>query len=428
MQGYREPVPSKSRIRDVQTMKPSHLNLICLFGALRGCEGLWKALPSSASAKKKAALCVEEDPALFTQCPVEEPSAAWGDVNLTWYKAQWDAARSSVPALTAMCKGGGWTKYPCRTFGALDWEGKPGQPPKRVVIDTDMANEVDDFPAVVWALLLNRTLVLPHLLGHGTASSMAAHGAAFAVRPSALAPLRVVEMDAFLRRGLAPRRLRVLDIAAKFATQGDGYFDALGVRWHNATAPLRVPMRDFSPASIRAAFGGCAGARVLAFRSLFAALDVKDWREYPPPGLGWLNKVAMPALLRAAPALAGAASEVRLRSPAHPASRRSRSVLAIGDPPELLRGCDDRRRRARVAAAVTSRTRDGGVVSFRPRSIRRAPSLGVDRVYRRVRFDADRVCDSHSNRIRLLPRAPSPVGRDRGGRRRRGRVFGVRAR
>ena len=45
-------------------------------------------------------------------------------------------------------------------------------------------------------------------------------------------------MDAFLRRGLAPRRLRVLDIAAKFATQGDGYFDALGVRWHNATAPL----------------------------------------------------------------------------------------------------------------------------------------------------------------------------------------------
>ena len=164
--------------------------------------------------------------------------------------------------------------------------------------------------AVVWALLLNRTLVLPHLLGHGTASSMAAHGAAFAVRPSALAPLRVVEMDAFLRRGLAPRRLRVLDIAAKFATQGDGYFDALGVRWHNATAPLRVPMRDFSPASIRAAFGGCAGARVLAFRSLFAALDVKDWREYPPPGLGWLNKVAMPALLRASPALAGAAAEV----------------------------------------------------------------------------------------------------------------------
>jgi hypothetical protein len=135
-------------------MKLSRINLVYLFGALvRGCEGLWRALPSSASAKK-AALCVEEDPALFTQCPVEEPRAAWGDVNLTSYKAQWDAARSSVPALTAMCKGGGWTKYPCRTFGALDWEGKPGkQLPKRVVIDTDMTNEVDDFPAVVWALL-----------------------------------------------------------------------------------------------------------------------------------------------------------------------------------------------------------------------------------------------------------------------------------
>jgi hypothetical protein len=79
-----------------------------------------------------------------------------------------------------------------------------------------------------------------------------------------------------------------------------------------------------------------------------------------------------------------------------PLSKRAR------DPPEILRGCDDRRRRARVAAAVTSRTRDGGVVSFRPRSIPRAPSLGVDRVYRRVRFDADRVYDSHSNKFRLL--------------------------
>ena len=33
--------------------------------------------------------------------------------------------------------------------------------------------------AVVWALLLNRTLVLPHLLGHGTAQLRATHSSAF---------------------------------------------------------------------------------------------------------------------------------------------------------------------------------------------------------------------------------------------------------
>ena len=85
--------------------------------------------------------------------------------------------------------------------------------------------------AVVWALLLNRTLVLPHLLGHGTASSMAAHGAAFAVRPAALKPLRVIEMDDFLRLGLRPQRLRVLDIAAKFATQSEELAAAAEARY-----------------------------------------------------------------------------------------------------------------------------------------------------------------------------------------------------
>ena len=107
-----------------------------------------------------------------------------------------------------------------------------------------------------------------------------------------------------------------------------------------------------------------------------------------------------------------------------PLSKRSRDRRPPRNPPRLRRSTPTR---ARVAAAVTSRTRDGGVVSFRPRSIRRAPSLGVDRVYRRVPFDADRVCDSHSNKFRLLARVLT-VGRDRGGRRRRGRVFGVRAR
>ena len=114
---------------DLVIMAPS-LSLVCVLGALGG----------SFAAKNRA--CVPEEPvAAFTQCPVEEPGMAWGEVDLGSYKAQWDAARSSVPALTAMCKHGS-AKYPCRAPGALNWEGKKGSAPKRVVIDTDFANEV----------------------------------------------------------------------------------------------------------------------------------------------------------------------------------------------------------------------------------------------------------------------------------------------
>ena len=63
--------------------------------------------------------------------------------------------------------------------------------------------------AVVWALLLNRTLVLPHLLGHGTAQLRAAHSSAFDVESAraAVAPLRLVEMEPWLRLGIAPQVL-----------------------------------------------------------------------------------------------------------------------------------------------------------------------------------------------------------------------------
>ena len=171
--------------------------------------------------------------------------------------------------------------------------------------------------AVVWALLLNRTLVLPHLLGHGTAATMAPHGAAFDAPRAAAAiadALRVEEMPAFLARGLEPRGVLVLDINIRMRVAGDdAYFEALGVRWHNRTAPLRVPMADFTPASIVAAFGGCTAAhhRVLAFRSLFAALDAKGPKDYPPPGFGWLNRVAMPALLKPAPALSALVDRIQ---------------------------------------------------------------------------------------------------------------------
>jgi len=178
--------------------------------------------------------------------------------------------------------------------------------------------------AVVWALLLNRTLVLPHLLGHGTAQLMAAHSDAFDVAAArvAVAPtLRVTEMDGFLRLGLAPRRVLVLDINIKMRGADDAYFDRLGVSQRTRGPPRRVAMPDFAPASIVAAFGACARHRALAFRSLFAALDVKP-KDYPPPGMSWLNRQAMPSLLRPARTPAQASSAKRSGSAAHRPARR----------------------------------------------------------------------------------------------------------
>ena len=68
-------------------------------------------------------------------------------------------------------------------------------------------------------------------------------------------------------------------------------------------------MANFTPATIVRAFGGCARHRALAFRSLFAALDAKP-RDYPAPGMGWLNRKAMVALLRPAPPLAAVVSQL----------------------------------------------------------------------------------------------------------------------
>ena len=75
--------------------------------------------------------------------------------------------------------------------------------------------------SVVWALLLNRTLVLPHLLGHGTAKLRAAHSDAFDVEAarSTVKPLRVEEMETWLRLGLVLQRLLVLSMRCR--SRGD---------------------------------------------------------------------------------------------------------------------------------------------------------------------------------------------------------------
>lgn len=171
--------------------------------------------------------------------------------------------------------------------------------------------------AVVWALLLNRTLVLPHLLGHGTAEVLSPHGTAFDVpRASSLVAerLRIVEMPAFLTLGLDPALVLALDVDIRMRRSDDyAYYRALGVGWaSSASSPpfalrRRVPMRDFTPASIIGSFGSCRGAphRVLAFSSLFAAVTLKGPADYPGGARGyrWLNQVAMPALLQPTPAV-----------------------------------------------------------------------------------------------------------------------------
>ena len=125
--------------------------------------------------------------------------------------------------------------------------------------------------AAAWAAVLNRTLVLPHLLGHATEREyeagtpvrrpMATYAAAFDLaRARTAAPLRVIVVDEFLQLGLSPLHLVQLEHVAvlKLVAARDDYFEQLGLGW--ASQRLDVPMTSFTPDSIRAAFGGCVAA------------------------------------------------------------------------------------------------------------------------------------------------------------------------
>lgn len=136
--------------------------------------------------------------------------------------------------------------------------------------------------AVIWSLLLNRTLVLPHLLGHATADVMVAHGAVFdtsqAVR--SVAPLQLIEIEGFLRLGIRPTQVLELITKTKYSVASDSYFRALGPRWRPiGQRALVVPLHDFSAQAIVASFGGCSNHQAIAFQSLFAAFDVSCFIE-----------------------------------------------------------------------------------------------------------------------------------------------------
>ena len=195
--------------------------------------------------------------------------------------------------------------------------------------------------AVAWAQLLNRTLVLPHLLAHGAVHPRAPFGDAFDVGGAQLAPLRVIEMDHFLRRGVEPNGVLALVTTNKFRPADDSaYFDSLGVAWHRNGHRLEVSMPSssnggggggsYSPDAIRKAFGSCgANHAVLAFRSLFAAFDPKPLSRSPQgwsvcggcrsrtrcgecmPGLQWLDQQALPELLTPTKGLISVAEGIR---------------------------------------------------------------------------------------------------------------------
>ena len=171
--------------------------------------------------------------------------------------------------------------------------------------------------AAAWASILNRTLVLPHLTSHTGGKPLAAFGAAFDVAGGAAAalPLSLLELDDYKRFGLPPpARHLVLDTNTRFAVADDAYLAAVGL----AAPPLYVPLRTFSVAAIADAFGGCRQT-TLSFRSLFAAFDHKPLSASPPgwsvggrPGLDWLDRALLPALLAPAPPLLALVDAIEL--------------------------------------------------------------------------------------------------------------------
>ena len=79
-----------------------------------------------------------------------------------------------------------------------------------------------------WAALLNRTLVLPHLLGRGGGGGgrppRAAFGRAYdlARARTGVSPVELIEIDRFAQLGIVPERLLQLRTRAASGGGGDG--------------------------------------------------------------------------------------------------------------------------------------------------------------------------------------------------------------
>ena len=165
--------------------------------------------------------------------------------------------------------------------------------------------------AIMWALMLNRTLVLPHILGHEDATTRVPFESLFeitsATHANKLLPLRFITMEQFLALGLNPPHLIALNCKIVMAKATDAYFTELGLDWigypghvGGRLPPRNIVMPSFQRSSIQQMFAtsACRKQRVLAFRSLYAAIETKTPMDYPAPGRSWLNQVAMPTFLK----------------------------------------------------------------------------------------------------------------------------------
>ncbi len=174
--------------------------------------------------------------------------------------------------------------------------------------------------AVVYALMLNRTLVLPHLIGHGDANVHVARtvfGASLShEQRERLEPLRVVEMHDFLRLGHRPPWIFRFRTRTTFKLEQHDYYALLGLRpYASDYSPVEVNIRDHRPRDVMHTFHTpmCRSQRVLAMSSLFGALQIADSTEYPPPGREWVNRVAIPMLLSPNAAVRNLVAAIRER-------------------------------------------------------------------------------------------------------------------
>ena len=151
--------------------------------------------------------------------------------------------------------------------------------------------------AVAWSSVLNRTLVLPQLLGRHSTHPSSAFGAVvdLSIVEQQVPELSFVEMGAFLSRDVKAERLLLLqtpgvaswfDLNLKFE-----YLDALGVQWgvgdstqvansasrgsggNASSRALRVELPNYRVESIAGAFGQCPH-EVLVFGAFRDALEL----------------------------------------------------------------------------------------------------------------------------------------------------------
>lgn len=203
---------------------------------------------------------------------------------------------------------------------------------------TGISQQVVLARAVAWATLLNRTLVLPHLLGSRIATqSMVPFRKAFTVDTRHIAPLHVLEIDDLVPTQPLPDRLIVLQSPASFAapralSSALTYFDAVRKRAVDSSLessgssrnmkPFHVELPVFSADMVREAFGACAVRhRLIAFARLPPlepdARDVPgrvtrplpwdglvdtdpaaaQWQVAGVPGPEWVARTALPSLL-----------------------------------------------------------------------------------------------------------------------------------